>query len=120
MSSRAMGEPDNREKAICATASRPEWTPPMPTACWDACLVALLAMPSGTKLSSNSLAVIRARYGDQGIQEPILHDGKLVVSDDTQMTLFTLEGLLGRMMNMGASIPLRRSRKSGERIWTGW
>jgi ADP-ribosylglycohydrolase len=34
------------------------------------------------------------RYGDTGITEYKLNDGVAVVSDDTQMTLFTLEGLL--------------------------
>jgi ADP-ribosyl-[dinitrogen reductase] hydrolase len=37
---------------------------------------------------------IRARYGESGLQEPVLVDGKLVVSDDTQMTLFTAAGFL--------------------------
>ncbi len=42
-----------------------------------------------------SLHDIRQRFGENGIKSPVLHDGKLIVSDDTQMTLFTLEGLLG-------------------------
>ncbi len=40
------------------------------------------------------LETIRARFGPEGIREPIRQDGRLIVSDDTQMTLFTLEGLL--------------------------
>jgi ADP-ribosylglycohydrolase len=41
-----------------------------------------------------SLRAIRARFGEAGLQEPVCQGGKLVVSDDTQMTLFTLEGML--------------------------
>jgi len=44
---------------------------------------------------------IRAKYGDEGLREPVLQNGRLVVSDDTQMTLFTLEGLL-RALDTGA------------------
>ena len=36
---------------------------------------------------------IRSRFGSSGIQEPVLHGGKAVFSDDTQMTLFTAEGM---------------------------
>ncbi len=37
---------------------------------------------------------IRERFGEDGIQAPVLRGGKLVVSDDTQMTLFSLEGMI--------------------------
>jgi ADP-ribosyl-[dinitrogen reductase] hydrolase len=37
---------------------------------------------------------ILARFGERGLQQPVLRAGKLEISDDTQMTLFTLEGLL--------------------------
>ena len=37
---------------------------------------------------------IFARYGERGITEYALHDGKALISDDTQMTLFTAAGLL--------------------------
>ncbi len=37
---------------------------------------------------------IKARFGAKGISQPIEHDGKIRVSDDTQMTLFTLEGIV--------------------------
>lgn len=40
------------------------------------------------------LPEIRAKFGPEGISEPVFQAGKLIVSDDTQMTLFTLEGLL--------------------------
>ena len=48
----------------------------------------------GYTVEFSSLTDIRRRFGPEGIQEPVLDDDKLVVSDDTQMTLFTLEGLL--------------------------
>ena len=37
---------------------------------------------------------IFSRYGERGITEYVLHDGKALISDDTQMTLFTATGLL--------------------------
>jgi ADP-ribosylglycohydrolase/protein-tyrosine phosphatase len=40
------------------------------------------------------LSEIRSKFGPEGIREPVFQAGKLIVSDDTQMTLFTLEGLL--------------------------
>ena len=45
----------------------------------------------GYKVEFKSLSSIRASYGEGGIQEPEETDGQFVVSDDTQMTLFTLE-----------------------------
>lgn len=42
-------------------------------------------------LSEHYIAV---KYGAQGITEYLLHDGKAWVSDDTQMTMFTANGLL--------------------------
>jgi len=48
----------------------------------------------GYKVEFKSLSSIRASYGEGGIQEPQETDGQFVVSDDTQMTLFTLEGLI--------------------------
>lgn len=45
-----------------------------------------------------SLRAIRERFGPSGIQEPVLNSaGAAVVSDDTQMTLFTAEGLIERI-----------------------
>ena len=38
--------------------------------------------------------MIRAKYGPEGIRSPRLLDGKARVSDDTQMTLFTAEGIV--------------------------
>lgn len=51
---------------------------------------------------------IRAKYGKDGIRDLVLIDGKARVSDDTQMTLFTAEGLFFgffRAMERGVSAP---------------
>ena len=37
---------------------------------------------------------ILAQFGKKGITEYVLHNGKALISDDTQMTLFTAAGLL--------------------------
>jgi ADP-ribosylglycohydrolase len=47
----------------------------------------------GYEVEFDSISKIRTRFGASGISEPISHKGKLIVSDDTQMTLFTLEGM---------------------------
>ena len=47
----------------------------------------------GYAVEFDRLAAIRVRFGADGLREPVLRSGRLVVSDDTQMTLFTLEGL---------------------------
>lgn len=39
-------------------------------------------------------STIFAKYGERGITEYELTDGKALISDDTQMTMFTAEGLL--------------------------
>ena len=51
------------------------------------------------------LQAIRQRFGAQGIVEPVLQRGRLVVSDDTQMTLFTLEGVLRAVQPDGTFEP---------------
>jgi ADP-ribosylglycohydrolase/protein-tyrosine phosphatase len=55
----------------------------------------------GYAVEFDPLEQIRARHGPEGLREPVLRAGRLVVSDDTQMTLFTLEGLL-RARDAGA------------------
>lgn len=47
----------------------------------------------GYEVEFNSLDTIKRQYGKDGLVEPVLHNGKLIVSDDTQMTLFTLEAI---------------------------
>ncbi len=48
----------------------------------------------GYAVEFDRLQRIRERFGEDGIQAPVLRGGKLVVSDDTQMTLFSLEGMI--------------------------
>ena len=48
----------------------------------------------GYAVEFDRLHRIRERFGEDGIQAPVLRGGKLVVSDDTQMTLFSLEGMI--------------------------
>jgi ADP-ribosyl-[dinitrogen reductase] hydrolase len=48
----------------------------------------------GYEVEFKSLRLIRDAFGEDGITEPVFHGDKLIVSDDTQMTMFTLEGLL--------------------------
>lgn len=52
----------------------------------------------GYAVEFDSLANIRKMHGPQGLREPYFHQGELVVSDDTQMSLFTLEGLTRAML----------------------
>jgi len=47
----------------------------------------------GYAVEFDSLAHIHKMHGPTGLREPSFHQGELVVSDDTQMSLFTLEGL---------------------------
>jgi ADP-ribosyl-[dinitrogen reductase] hydrolase len=58
----------------------------------------------GYEVEFDSISKIRTRFGSSGITEPIFHGGKLVVSDDTQMTLFTLEGMLQPLAEEGFSV----------------
>jgi len=48
----------------------------------------------GYAVEFDSLNTIKTRYGNQGLTQPIYEHGQLIVSDDTQMTLFTMEGML--------------------------
>ncbi|MCF7994982.1 MAG: ADP-ribosylglycohydrolase family protein [Chromatiaceae bacterium] len=47
----------------------------------------------GYAVEFDSLGRIEQRFGAAGLRQPVLTKGQLRVSDDTQMTLFTLEGL---------------------------
>jgi ADP-ribosylglycohydrolase/protein-tyrosine phosphatase len=48
----------------------------------------------GYAVEFSSLAEIRCRFGEQGLRAPVYEEDRLVVSDDTQMTMFTAEGLI--------------------------
>jgi len=47
----------------------------------------------GYTIEFDRLEQIRRKFGKEGLRNPVYENGRLVVSDDTQMTLFTLEGL---------------------------
>lgn len=49
----------------------------------------------GYRIEFQSLAAIRSRFGPAGLIEPIFDgQGRLIVSDDTQLALFTAEGIV--------------------------
>ena len=48
----------------------------------------------GYAVEFKSLNTIHSEFGPEGIRVPVFQDASIVVSDDTQMTMFTLEGLL--------------------------
>ncbi len=57
----------------------------------------------GYGVEFSSLRAIQERFGPSGIQEPVLSPaGAAVVSDDTQMTLFTAEGLIESFGRQGS------------------
>lgn len=47
----------------------------------------------GYEIEFDRWSAIQRKHGPAGLQQPILRQGRLVVSDDTQMTMFTLEAL---------------------------
>ncbi|MBT3558148.1 MAG: ADP-ribosylglycohydrolase family protein, partial [Rhodospirillales bacterium] len=51
----------------------------------------------GLEVEFMSYSSIRESFGQNGITEPVLVDGLSLVSDDTQMTLFTLDGLFSHL-----------------------
>ena len=75
-----------------------------------ACLIAGgLGDALGYEVEFSSWPAIQGRFGRDGIRELSLHSGKARISDDTQMTLFTAEGLVlgsrqGESNTMSASI----------------
>jgi len=73
----------------------------------------------GYEVEFDSIRSIKTRFGSAGITEPTFHDRKLVVSDDTQMTLFTLEGLVRALAGGRLSSNCAQSRFEW-RTSTGW
>lgn len=56
----------------------------------------------GYEVEFMNLASIRNRFGERGITRYVLHEGVAQFSDDTQMTLFTLEGLMNGVIDTKA------------------
>lgn len=59
----------------------------------------------GYEVEFMSLSSIRKRFGGKGITRYVLHNGAAEFSDDTQMTLFTLEGLMNGIVNNNSVHP---------------
>lgn len=57
----------------------------------------------GYAVEFKSLLQIRKQFGPGGLQQPVYQDGRLVVSDDTQMTLFGLEGMVRALRSGGSA-----------------
>lgn len=55
----------------------------------------------GYAIEFDRWADIQRKHGKAGLQQPVLSGGALVVSDDTQMTLFTLEALHALLPGQG-------------------
>ena len=72
----------------------------------------------GYKVEFHSLRQIRERFGPAGIRQPVLNPaGKAVVSDDTQMTLFTADGLLEGMTRNGTMTAVLDSVRAATLDW---
>lgn len=56
----------------------------------------------GYEVEFMSLSAIRERFGENGIHDFVLHDGVALFSDDTQMTLFTAEGVMNGVISTNA------------------
>ena len=74
----------------------------MPNEFSAACSAVPSAMRWATRWSSRPAAEIQERYGGDGIRHPEFNRaGEAEVSDDTQMTLFTADGLLQSLSRAG-------------------
>lgn len=72
----------------------------------------------GYEVEFLSLSNIRKRFGDDGIADYVLHNGIAEFSDDTQMSLFTAEGLLSGMAGgVDDTKSLRSSLRRGYEHW---
>lgn len=59
----------------------------------------------GYEVEFMNLSSIRKKFGEKGITRYVLHDGVARFSDDTQMTLFTLEGYMNGIIDTKAGKP---------------
>ena len=75
----------------------------------DKCRGALVGGAAGDALGYEvefmNLSSIRKKFGEKGITRYVLHDGVARFSDDTQMTLFTLEGYMNGIIDTKAGKP---------------
>lgn len=73
----------------------------------------------GYEVEFMELSDIRNRFGEKGITRYVLHDGVAQFSDDTQMTLFTLEGLMNGVIDTKAGTK-EEILPYIERAYLGW
>lgn len=73
----------------------------------------------GYAIEFDRLADIHRRYGPEGLVKPLLRDGKLLVSDDTQMTLFTANALAGVKGDEDPTPAIRSAYLDWHRTQTG-
>lgn len=74
----------------------------------------------GYEVEFLSLAAIRKRFGKKGISRYVLHgDGVALFSDDTQMSLFTLEGLMNGAVATNAG-PVEAILPYIEKAYLSW
>ncbi|MEG3806287.1 ADP-ribosylglycohydrolase family protein [Aerococcus mictus] len=59
----------------------------------------------GYAVEFETLKTIKQRHGPRGLEEPIYTNGRLIVSDDTQMTLFTGEALAVALSTESQEVP---------------
>lgn len=64
---------------------------------WRGCLLGgAIGDALGAPVEFDDWASIRARFGNRGLTDLVPHDGRLgAITDDTQLTLFTAEAVLG-------------------------
>jgi ADP-ribosylglycohydrolase/protein-tyrosine phosphatase len=86
-------ETDAQERWVCAQRAVSEHADRRRSRELGCLLGGAIGDAFGYRVEFDSLATIRGRYGPQGLRLAQA-EGTLVVSDDTQMTLFTLEGML--------------------------
>ena len=48
----------------------------------------------GGEIEFMSLRTIREKYGQNGLTDMVLHNGSARITDDTQMSVYTAQGLL--------------------------
>ena len=63
---------------------------------------------------------IRSEFGPDGIRNPVPVDGKARISDDTQMTLFTLEGMILAYLHTPEGEPVRNVEESLYQSYLCW
>lgn len=105
---RGTGAIENKKQEEYVKRCKPLASARMPQSCNEKALAVLLGGAIGAafgyEVEFDSIGKIRKRFGLSGVVEPLFHARKLIVSDDTQMTLFTLEGMLQALSKKDFSV----------------